>query len=374
MGKNITLKQLNELSTYDELYPAGAIDYTMLTEPTSAAYGVENGTVKDALTGLYQYIHSSNVVKIKVVDASNNPLPNITANGITGSPQSGTDGVIKGVADSNSVTLVSPYVDTIKTKTVDVSKYKNTTRTLIVTMDSVADGSIIRYTSSQNVMFSNRVANIDVCCVGGGGGGNTGRMAGMSGVGRGAGEGGGGGGIVNSLATTVVYNTNYNISVGSGGNYGLESGGNGGKTSFGNLVTANGGGGASYKHNGHVYVLVSGTAGAIGCGDGGGDVGGSNTTVSEFNDGLIYYSGGGGGALLSLESSNPKNGGKPNGANGAWIYTRSSTRPYPKADANIAGIGGGGGGGIDPTYSSYGGADGSSGGPGLVAIRIHLKS
>ena len=372
MGKNITLKQLNESSTYNELYPAGAVDYTMLTETTSAAYGVENGSVKDALNGLYQYIHSSNVVTIKVVDVSNNPLPNITANGIIGSPQSGTDGVIKGVADSNSVTLVSPYVDTIKTKTVDVSKYKNTTRTLIVTMDSVANGAIIRYTTSQNVMFSSRVENIDVCCVGGGGGGNTGRMAGS--YGNGAGEGGGGGGIVNSLATTVVYNTNYTISVGSGGNYGLQSGGNGGKTSFGNLVTANGGGGASYEFNGNFRTLVPGTAGATGCGDGGGEVGGSNTTVSEFNDGLIYYSGGGGGALISLQSSNPKNGGKPNGANGAWIYKRGSTRPYPRADASIAGIGGGGGGGIDPTYSSYGGADGSSGGPGLVAIRIHLKS
>ena len=142
MGKNITLKQLNESSTYDELYPAGAIDYTMLTETTSAAYGVENGSVKDALTGLYQYIHSSDIVTIKVVDSSNNPLSNIMANGIIGSPQSGADGVIKGVADSNSVTLVSPYVDTIKTKTVDVSKYKNTTRTLIVTMDSVVDGAM----------------------------------------------------------------------------------------------------------------------------------------------------------------------------------------------------------------------------------------
>ena len=370
MGKNITLKQLNESSTYDELYPAGAIDYTMLTKTTSAAYGVENGSVKDALNGLYQYIHSSNVVKIKVVDSSNNPLPNITSNGITGSPQSGIDGVIKGVANSNFVTLVSPYVDTIKTKTVDVSKYKNTTRTLIVTMDSVADGAIIRYTSSQNVMFSSRVENIDICCVGGGGGGNTGRMA--ASYGNGAGKGGGGGGIVNSLATTVVYNTNYTISVGSGGNYGLQSGGNGGKTSFGNLVTANGGSGASYKLDGGVYISVPGTAGATGCGDGGGYVGGSNTTVSEFNDGLIYYSGGGGGALIS--SSNPKNGGKPNGANGAWIYTHGSTSSYPKVDASIAGIGGGGGGGIDATSSGYVDAEGSSGGPGLVAIKIHLKS
>lgn len=352
MGKNITLKQLNESSIYDELYPAGAVDYTMLTETTSAAYGVENGTVKDALTGLYQYIHTSDVVKIKVVDASNNPLPNITANGITDSPQSGVDGVIKGVADSNSVTLVSPYVDTIKTKAVDVSKYKNTTRTLIVTMDSVADGAIVRYTSSQNVMFSNRVANIDVCCVGGGGAG----------------------GITNLVSFVVSSATTYQIVVGAGGAYtGSVTSNSGGNSSFGNDSIANGGGGTTIDYSIGSGAMSPGKAGGAGCGDGGVNVGGSNTTVSEFNDGLIYYSGGGGGALISLDSTNPKNGGKPNGANGAWIYSRS-TYPYTRADASTAGIGGGGGGGIESSYSVYGGADGSSGGPGLVAIKIHLKS
>lgn len=368
MGKNITLKQLNESSIYDELYPAGAVDYTMLTETTSAAYGVENGTVKDALTGLYQYIHSSDVVKIKVVDASNNPLPNITANGITGSPQSGTDGVIKGVADSNFVTLVSSYVDTIKTKTVDVSKYKNTTRTLIVTMDSVADGTIVRYTSSQNVMFSNRVANIDVCCVGGGGAGGTGTQGA-----RGAGLGGGGGGITNLVSFVVSSTTTYQIVVGAGGAYtGTVTSNSGGSSSFGSYSIANGGGGTTISSSSG--GMVPGKAGGVGCGDGGGiSDAGSNTTVSEFNDGLIYYSGGGGAALISLDSTNPKNGGKPNGANGAWIYSRS-TYPYTRADASTAGIGGGGGGGIESSYSGYGGADGSSGGPGLVAIKIHLKS
>lgn len=368
MGKNITLKQLNEPSTYDELYPAGAIDYTMLTETTSAAYGVENGSVKDALTGLYQYIHSSDVVKIKVVDVSNNPLPNITANGIIGSPQSGTDGVIKGVADSNSVTLVSPYVDTIKTKTVDVSKYKNTTRTLIVTMDSVANGAIVRYTSSQNVRFSNRVANIDVCCVGGGGAGGTGTQDT-----RGAGLGGGGGGITNLVSFVVSSATTYQIVVGAGGAYtGSITSNSGGNSSFGNHSVANGGGGTTISHSIGSGAMSPGKAGGAGCGDGGGNVGGSNTTVSEFNDGLIYYSGGGGGALISLDSSNPKNGGKPNGANGAWINRKMNKTE----NATVAGIGGGGGGGIDATYNQYGryGADGSSGGPGLVSIRVHLKS
>ena len=367
MGKNITLKQLNKSSTYDELYPAGAVDYTMLTDTTSAAYGVENGTVKDALNGLYQYIHSSNVVTIKVVDVSNNPLPNITANGIIGSPQSGADGVIKGVADSNSVTLVSPYVDTIKTKTVDVSKYKNTTRTLIVTMDSVADGAIVRYTSSQNVMFSNRVANIDVCCVGGGGAGGRGENASAS-MGT-LGAGGGGGGITNSFSVSVNVGTYYSIIVGSGGAYtgGRNDGSN---SSFGGLVTANGGKGVTFNNTTSGLMVSGGAAGSTGAGNGGseGSAGGANTTLSEFNDGVTFYSGGGGGGVrLYSGGVASTNGGAPNGASGAYV---NMTDHRVVKNATTAGIGGGGGAGGD----QIAGGVGSSGGPGLVAIKIHLKS
>ena len=367
MGKNITLKQLNESSTYDELYPAGAVDYTMLTETTSAAYGVENGSVKDALTGLYQYIHSSDVVTIKVVDVSNNPLSNITANGIIGSPQSGTDGVIKGVADSNSVTLVSPYVDTIKTKTVDVSKYKNTTRTLIVTMDSVADGVIVRYTSSQNVMFSNRVANIDVCCVGGGGAGGRGENASAS-MGT-LGAGGGGGGITNSFSVSVNVGTYYNIIVGSGGAY-TGGSNDGSNSSFGGLVTANGGKGVTFNRTTSGLMVSGGAAGSTGAGNGGseGSAGEANTTLSEFNDGVTFYSGGGGGGVrLYSGGVASTNGGAPNGASGAYV---NMTDHIVVKNATTAGIGGGGGAGGDQVT----GGVGSAGGPGLVAIKIHLKS
>lgn len=367
MGKNITLKQLNESSTYDELYPAGAVDYTMLTDTTSAAYGVENGSVKDALNGLYQYIHNSDVVTIKVVDVSNNPLSNITANGIIGSPQSGTDGIIKGVANSNSVTLVSPYVDTIKTKTVDVSKYKNTTRTLIVTMDSVADGAIVRYTSSQNVMFSNRVANIDVCCVGGGGAGGRGENASAS-MGT-LGAGGGGGGITNSFSVSVNVGTYYSIIVGSGGAYtgGRNDGSN---SSFGGLVTANGGKGVTFNNTTSGLIVSGGAAGSTGAGNGGseGSAGGANTTLSEFNDGVTFYSGGGGGGVrLYSGGVASTNGGAPNGASGAYV---NMTDHRVVKNATTAGIGGGGGAGGD----QIAGGVGSSGGPGLVSIRVHLKS
>ena len=367
MGKNITLKQLNESSTYDELYPAGAVDYTMLTETTSAAYGVENGSVKDALNGLYQYIHNSDVVTIKVVDVSNNPLSNITANGIIGSPQSGTDGIIKGVANSNSVTLVSPYVDTIKTKTVDVSKYKNTTRTLIVTMDSVADGAIVRYTSSQNVMFSNRVANIDVCCVGGGGAGGRGENASAS-MGT-LGAGGGGGGITNSFSVSVNVGTYYSIIVGSGGAY-TGGSNDGSNSSFGGLVTANGGKGVTFNRTTSGVLVSGGAAGSTGAGNGGseGSSGGANTTLSEFNDGVTFYSGGGGGGVrLYSGGVASTNGGAPNGASGAYV---NMTDHRVVRNATTAGIGGGGGAGGD----QIAGGVGSSGGPGLVAIKIHLKS
>lgn len=368
MGKNITLKQLNESSTYDELYPAGAVDYTMLTETTSAAYGVENGSVKDALTGLYQYIHSSNVVTIKVVDVSNNPLPNITANGIIGSPQSGVDGVIKGVADSNSVTLVSPYVDTIKTKTVDVSKYKNTTRTLIVTMDSVADGAIVRYTSSQNVRFSNRVANIDVCCVGGGGGGGV-TITPESGS-YGYASGGGGGAINNSYGISVIYNQPYSIVIASGA---AAYSGDQEHQTRGGTTTAFGissqGGYSAYHLGSPNYDKKAGSAAMAGCGDGAQYGNGNpNNTISEFNDGVTFYSGGGASGTFRGGQS-VFTGGSPNGANGAHAEYMNVT------NASQAGIGGGGGGGSSyyaagREYKGYA----SAGGPGLVAIKIHLKS
>lgn len=367
MSKNFTLKQLGTSSTYDELYPAGAIDYTMLTEATSAAYGVEDGSVKDAISGLYQYIYNSDTVKIMVVDASNNPLPNVIANGIVNAPQSGTDGVIKGVASGNSVTLVSPYVDTIKTKTVDVSKYKNTTRTLTVTMDSVADGAIVRYTSSQNVMFSSRVANVDVCCVGGGGAGGLGENS-YATMGT-LGAGGGGGGIVNSFAVSVDVGSYYSVTIGSGGAY-TGGSNNGSNSSFGGLVTANGGKGVTFNRTTSGLIVIGGAAGSTGSGTGGseGQSGGSNTTISEFNDGVTFYSGGGGGGVRLYSGGVASiNGGAPNGGSGAYV---NITDYKVVKNATVAGVGGGGGGGGD----SIAGGTGSSGGSGLVSIRIHLKS
>ena len=139
-------------------------------------------------------------------------------------------------------------------------------------------------------------------------------------------------------------------------------------------VSAPGGTGGSRSGDYPNDQQVSGLAGIAGCGNGGSySAGGSNTTVSEFNDGKTFYSGGGGagvGERVATENNKIK-GGSPNGASGA-IAGQMNT-----AKAGVAGIGGGGGGAAH--YQNMSGSTinndirAGSGGSGLVAIRIHLS-
>ena len=129
-------------------------------------------------------------------------------------------------------------------------------------------------------------------------------------------------------------------------------------------VSAVGGRGAYRVTSSTFWYSAGGAAGATGCGDGGDGQysrnGGSNTTVSEFNDGVTFYSGGGGGGGIGQQGKG--SGGSPNGADGAYIVSET---PYSAA---VAGIGGGGGGSITRDVT----ANASAGGPGLVAIRFHF--
>ena len=347
MSKNIILNQLNEDKTYNKLYPAGAIDYTFLSKETSEAYSVENGTVKDALSGLQDYISQSNIVSLKVIDSRGTPLKGIRVVGISGTPSTDADGFVSGVANTTSLTLVSSYVDIEKTKTVDISRYINTLKILTVIMNNVAENYIVRYNTSQQVKFSSRVKSIDICCVGGGGGG---------------------GAIIHEYNVVPQSETIYNITVGTGGKAGHPAS-DGGSSSF-ITVSAAGGKGAP--------ATVGGKAGAANCGDGGNggnaDIqtgNGEKSTVSEFSEGKIFYSGGGAGGRRYQYDTHavvPFAGGQPNGANGgaASIYVR--------INATNAGIGGGGGGGTTHTYEyASQEASPSSGGNGIVAIRIHFS-
>lgn len=368
MSKNIILNQLNEDKTYNKLYPAGAIDYTFLSKETSEAYSVENGTVKDALSGLQDYISQSNIVSLKVIDSRGTPLKGIRVVGISGTPSTDADGFVSGVANTNSLTLVSSYVDIEKTKTVDISRYINTLKILTVIMNNVAENYIVRYNTSQQVKFSRRVKSIDICCVGGGGGGCRNYMVGTTDISYSPGGGGGGGAIINEYNVVPQSETIYNIIVGTGGEAGHPAS-DGGSSSF-MTVFAAGGKGAP--------ATVGGKAGAANCGDGGNggnaDIqtgNGEKSTVSEFREGRIFYSGGGaGGRRYRYDTHDvvPFAGGQPNGANGgaASIYVR--------INATNAGIGGGGGGGTTHTYGyASQEASPSSGGNGIVAIRIHFS-
>lgn len=370
MGKNIILNQLNEDNTYDGLYPAGTIDYTFLSKETSEAYGVENGTVKDALNGLHDYISQSNIVSLKVIDSRGTPLQGIRVMGISGTPSTDADGLVSGVANTNSLTLVSSYVDIEKTKTVDISKYINTLKILTVMMNNVAENYIVRYNTSQQVKFSSRVKSVDVCCVGGGGGGckNYSSYNGTASLSYYPGGGGGGGAIVNEFNLVPQPEILYNLNVGTGGSSGYPAT-DGGTSNFMD-VYAPGGKGAANVQGGAGGNTESGNGGT-----GGQDAhvgNGGRATVSEFTDGKVYYSGGGGGGHRYLNETSgivPFTGGSPNGANGG-----AASKGSHRVDATKAGIGGGGGGGTTDNYGfSYNEAQPSSGGNGIVAIRIHFS-
>lgn len=368
MSKNIILNQLNEDKTYNKLYPAGAIDYTFLSKETSEAYSVENGTVKDALSGLQDYISQSNIVSLKVIDSRGTPLKGIRVVGISGTPSTDADGFVSGVANTNSLTLVSSYVDIEKTKTVDISRYINTLKILTVIMNNVAENYIVRYNTSQQVKFSRRVKSIDICCVGGGGGGCRNYMVGTTDISYSPGGGGGGGAIINEYNVVPQSETIYNIIVGTGGKAGHPAT-DGGTSSFMDGY-APGGKGAVNAQGGAGGNAKSGNGGS-----GGADArvgNGGRATVSEFTDGKVYYSGGGGGGHRYLNETSdivPFTGGSPNGANGG-VASRGGHR----VDATKAGIGGGGGGGTTDNYEfSYNEAQPSSGGNGIVAIRIHFS-
>ena len=355
--KNITLRQKNTSGVYDKLYTKTTATQSKLSTETAALFGDGTSDADAALAKIADTVKSIGNVQVKVVDPSGNPIQGARVTGLYGTPTTASDGTAHGVLQTNPISISSPYID-LKDQTADASGYVGSFNVLVVTLPVVGENSITRITSSKTVKFSKAVKTVDVCCVGGGGsGGGLSKL-----IHSGVFGGGGGGSIVNLMNISPQFAISYNIIVGSGGNYNHSSdGASGGTSSFGNLVTASGGGGGKLK--------TGGLAGATGCGNGGsnGD-GNSNTTLSEFNDNTIFYSGGGGSGNVGGYAYS---GGSPNGASGST--TRSSG-----TDAGIAGIGGGGGGATgvgepsgNPTYWGYQ-AKGSSGGPGLVAIRFHF--
>ena len=363
--KNITLRQKNTSGVYDKLYTKTTATQSKLSTETAALFGDGTSDADAALAKIADTVKSIGNVQVKVVDPSGNPIQGARITGLYGTPTTASDGTAHGVLQTNPISISSPYID-LKDQTADASGYVGSFNVLVVTLPIVGENAITRITSSKTVKFSKAVKTVDVCCVGGGGAGGS--MAFNADYTNLACGGGGGGGIVNATNIAVTPLIDNSLIVGSGGNYkdGGYTGGNGGTSSFLNIV-ANGGFGGIGKIGG-TGNLAGGNSGAVGCGNGGnGEQNGDNSTVSEFNDNTTYYSGGGGGGSASQHGS-AKTGGSPNGANGAR-FTLAAT--------NAKGPGGGGGGAFgyrpDAGSSSTGySAKGSSGGPGLVAIRFHF--
>ena len=368
MTNNITLHQKNNTGSYDNLYPRTTANHTMLTDATSVKYGLTDGNAEEVVVIGMNYISAVGIVNIYVKDPSGNPIVGATVQGIQNNPVTNSAGFVSGILVSNPVIVKSPYID-LKDSSTDVIDYVGTTTPVNVVLSAVSNGTILRYTTSTSVKFNGVAKTVDVCCVGAGGGGGayfTQNSAYHNG------GGGGGGAIVNSYGITLIANTPYPILIGTGGSTG-QTAGAGGTTSFMSVSAPGGGGAYMSSATGLTGGGRGGVAGLTGCGDGGSERetidGGSNTTISEFNDGTTFYSGGGGAGVWG--QGNQASGGSPNGADGGYIHV---TGDYEATVSNAPtpGIGGGGGGGAY-WHSRAMVVNPSAGGSGLVSIRIHTS-
>jgi hypothetical protein len=235
--------------------------------------------------------------------------------------------------------------------------------------------------------------SVDYLIVGGGGGG-----------GASTGGGGGAGGFVTGT-TTVTTSTAYTITVGAGGQGGIQStapyrGANGGDSIFAGLTAFGGGGGGSNAPATPPPGLTDPSVGGSGGGGSGasGRAGASGTSLQGNAGGSAnnwtgpYTAGGGGGAGAAGANANGSNTGAAGGA-GLSSSITGTARFYAGgggggmfngSTGGLGGVGGGGNGGKpnDPTSgaANTGGGGGGqhqnrngragSGGSGVVIIRF----
>ena len=386
--KKETLHQKTSSGAYDTLYVNTTATRAFVSSSINTKLGLTNGNIDQAIARVVSDLKNTGLIHIRVTDNSGVPIAGAVITGLENTVTTGENGEVFGkIGNATSMTVTPPYADFLP-KTVSLSTYVSSFSIFVVRLDRISNNTINRYSSSTTLRFSNNVASVDVCCVGGGGAGCGNTSYTQNG-------GGGGGAIVNSYNIAVTPDTDYPLVVGSGGLYERSTGPSGGSTSSGtdeneNPTNAAADGGET-SFMGVVapggkggQPTAGGAAGAEGCGNGGHVANGEASTVAEFDDTSavpLRYSGGGGGGYSSNANLNPPQeipyyaGGEPNGADGAavrYIMGREETRA-----AGVAGIGGGGGGmAVSPASSSTSIRtiiDGSSGGNGLVAVRIHFK-
>lgn len=274
------------------------------------------------------------------------------------------------------------------------------------------------FNSTTTIQFSDSVSKIEYSLCGGGGGGSTAvnvlyDSTTMKYDTISAGAGGGGGYNKTGVVENIDSYINYQITVGSGGGSSNSitnspssesyfDGKSGGASScFG--VTANGGnGGVACRRTPTTSNRSNG-----GLGNGNGGSGGWQANEYPYTaypaysgnagSGIIYISfteettcgGGGGGGGMGVRnahgsagSSNFGAGGNPNGGLGGYIswvdeaYEQDNTKYTGHPPTAGKSYGGGGGGGANRNLGFSGSSSttiGSSGGKGVVSIRIYHK-
>lgn len=262
-NKNITMRQLNDSGVYDKLYPQTSATQSEVSVDTQKLFGQNN--VDGCLDKLADTLQSIGRIAVKVVDANNNPVEGATIQGIADNPKTNSEGLAGGISTSNTVTVISPYAD-ILNASVDAKDYIGTANMLTIRLSPVAENTVVRYTSSTSVMFSDAVSSIDVCCVGGGGGGGSSGVDNVetsTGYNRKAcsGGGGGGGAVKNFYTISITPKTSYPIIIGAGGSGGLfyqtfsscTTSGDGGTTSFMGMSATGGYGGNGWDVGYYYY-------------------------------------------------------------------------------------------------------------------------
>lgn len=253
-NKNITMRILDDDGAYDKLYPQTSATQSQVSADTQQLFG--QSTVDACLDKLADAISTLGRVVVKIVDVDGNPVQGATITGLgSGTVVTNASGQAGGILVTNPISITSPYAD-MKNTTADVKDNVGSSAPVVITLPSVAENEVVRYSTSRSVKFSNRVNTIDICCVGaGGGGGASGSYSISTSTGyllnACTGAGGGGGDVKNSLGVSVTANTNYPIVVGAGGAAGLynniftdgRTSGDGGTTSFMGLSATGGYGG-----------------------------------------------------------------------------------------------------------------------------------
>ena len=345
---------------------------------------LESDTAQGAIDELYARVYGDLKVQVQVYETgTTTPISGVIVTGVVsetgGVCYANEDGIAIGyiLSDAESATATvkvgTDYIDLTgqSSKQVTVTKGVTAHATIYATRVSNPSGKIETFTSSTQKMFTNKVARVDVHCVGAGAGGGRGKAywnnriedwASIGGTGGGAGK--------SSYKNSVSFKPNEKFSVtvgasgagapadtGRGDNAVSAASGNSGGSSSALGISASGGspnatnGAATYNQSDAEKAANS--AGHL--------FGEDSLAIVPGGDG------GGGGAAYSYSFIYAEsNGGDPNGGNGGSVSS-SGTINY---GSSAKGKGGGGGGGGSFISSGSGNCrGGGDGGGGVVYIR-----